>query len=498
MHIPSARWAAVVGRSRLAAAGLLAAFACLAMPALAQTSVLAGSAPAAATAAAVTGTVAVQTPEGTTRLLAQRSALRAGDVVTTQADSYAKLRFTDGGDLVVRPNTQVRIEAYRFDPDAPHQDGMVLALLKGGLRSITGLIGRRGDRDAYQLRTPTATIGIRGTDYLARICAEDCAQELAARETSGRRAVAPVLIARVIQVQGDAVAVTPGTERRLAAGDPVYRRDRIETAANATLVLAFLDESRIVLLPGSRFSVEEYRYEPQRPGAGTMLLNLTQGGLRALTGLIARARPQAVRVRTPTATVGVRGTGMDVYTDVETMLAMLQALTQAEAGPGTGDAQRQAQIALANALLEGTSQLGGGATTATMTWQGRTFIAAGNERRNLGEFEGFYVGRDGRLYELPVEVLDRLRNLPAPRPDQFAFDPKLFGELPALEPDSLLVLVKDGSIVLAQGGEQLLLATGESAQGGPGRTLVRLGPVALMEGDPFLGPPLFDPQLCRP
>jgi hypothetical protein len=481
----------VFGHSRRVIA-IVAAWAAtlLATPAWAQS---------AATATSVAGTVAVQTPEGTTRLLAQRSELRPGDVVSTQADSFARIRFSDGGELAVRPNTQLRIEAYRFDPNAPQQDSIVLNLLKGGLRSITGLISRRGDRDAYQLRTPTATIGVRGTDFIARICGEDCAQEQAARDTSQRRAVAPALIARVIQVQGEAVAVTPGTERRLVVGDPVFRRDRIETGPSATLVLAFLDESRIVLLPGSKFSVEEYRYEPQRPGAGTMLLNLTQGGLRALTGLIARARPQAVRVTTPTATVGVRGTGMDVYTDVEAMLAILQKLTQAApAGGGADDAVREAQIALANAILQGTAPAGG-VTTAAFTWQGRTFIESGGSRRSMGEFDGFYVGRDGRIMEFSPETLDRLRNFPAPRPDQFAFDPKLFGEVPNLDPDSLIVLVKDGSIVLAQGAEQLVLNTGESGQAGAGRRPLRVGLVpSALEGDLFLGPPSFDPQLCRP
>jgi hypothetical protein len=485
------RFEGVASRARRLAVVLLAALALL--PAT-------GAAQSAATATAVSGTVAVQNPEGTTRLLAPRSEVRPGDVVSTQSDSYAKLRFSDGGELALRPNTQVRIEAYRFNPDAPREDSIILGLLKGGLRSITGLISRRGDRDAYQLRTPTATIGIRGTDYVARVCTDDCAQELAARDASGRRAVAPALIARVLQVQGEAVAVTPGGERRLAVGDPVYRRDRLETAGGGMLVLAFLDESRIVLLPGSKFSVEEYRYEPQRPGAGAMLLNLTQGGLRALTGLIARARPQAVRVTTPTATVGVRGTGLDVYTDVEAMLQILQAMQQMQPSGGAADeALRQAQIALANAILEGTSQLGGGATTAAITWRGRTFMSAGGDRRSMNEFDGFYVGRDGRLHELPPEVLDRMRNFGAPRPDQFAFDPKLFGESPAFDPDSLFVLVRSGSIVLSQGGEQLVLATGESAQGGPGRTLARLGYVPpFIEADPFLGPPVFDPQFCRP
>ncbi len=180
---------------------------------------------------------------------------------------------------------------------------------------------------------------------------------------------------------------------------------------------------------------------------------------------------------TPTATVGVRGTGFDVYTDLESMLGILRALqqTQPTGGPAD-DLVRDAQIALANAILQASSQIGGGVTTATFTWQGRTYLQSGNERQNMGEFDGFYVGRDGKVHEFPADVLDRMRNFPGARPDQFAFDPKLFGELPSFDPDSLLVLVKDGSIILTQSGEQLVLLTGEAAQGGAGRLGARHQP----------------------
>jgi hypothetical protein len=203
-------------------------------------------------------------------------------------------------------------------------------------------------------------------------------------------------------------------------------------------------------------------------------------------------------VTTPTATVGVRGTGFDVYTDLEAMLGILRALQQTQpAGGPADDLVREAQIALANAILQASSQVGGGVTTAAFTWQGRTFLQSGNERQNMGEFDGFYVGRDGKVHEFPADVLDRMRNFPGARPDQFAFDPKLFGELPSFDPDSLLVLVKDGSIILTQGGERLVLNTGEAAQGGAGR-LVRVTSPTIIDGDPFLGPPNFDPQFCRP
>jgi hypothetical protein len=114
------------------------------------------------------GTLSVQKPDGSVRALAEKSAVSVGDVVTTQRDSYAQLRFTDGGQVTLRPDTQVRIEAYAYEEGRPERDSFAMQLFRGGLRSLTGLIGKRtGNRSAYRMVTSTATIGIRGTDYSA-------------------------------------------------------------------------------------------------------------------------------------------------------------------------------------------------------------------------------------------------------------------------------------------------------------------------------------------
>ena len=113
------------------------------------------------------GTLSVQRADGTMRLLAERSEVRPGDVLSTERDTYAQVRFTDGGRVTLRPNTTLKIDSYRFDEKEPKKDGFLMSLLKGGLRAVTGLIGHRADRNAYRLKTPTATVGIRGTDYYA-------------------------------------------------------------------------------------------------------------------------------------------------------------------------------------------------------------------------------------------------------------------------------------------------------------------------------------------
>ena len=115
----------------------------------------------------LSGTLHVQRADGSVRLLSERSQVLTGDVVSTERDSYAQIRLTDGGQITLRPNTQMRIEGYDFSESEPQKDNFVFALLKGGMRAVTGLIGKRANKDAYRLRTATATVGIRGTDFNA-------------------------------------------------------------------------------------------------------------------------------------------------------------------------------------------------------------------------------------------------------------------------------------------------------------------------------------------
>ncbi|MCE2998243.1 MAG: FecR domain-containing protein [Betaproteobacteria bacterium] len=111
----------------------------------------------------LSGTLSVQRPDGTVRILSQKSQVNPGDLLTTQRDSFAQINFTDGSAATMRPETTMKIEAYTFVQEKPQGDAMFMRLLKGGLRTVTGLIGKRGDQDAYRIGTSTATIGIRGS-----------------------------------------------------------------------------------------------------------------------------------------------------------------------------------------------------------------------------------------------------------------------------------------------------------------------------------------------
>lgn len=121
----------------------------------------------------LSGTLVVKQPDGKEKLLAVHSQVQVGDVLTTQADTYARLKFVDGGEIVLRPNSQLKVESYQYDEAKPQNDNILLGMLKGGLRSVTGLIGKR-NKEKVSYTTPTATIGIRGTHFGALLCQGDC------------------------------------------------------------------------------------------------------------------------------------------------------------------------------------------------------------------------------------------------------------------------------------------------------------------------------------
>ena len=85
-----------------------------------------------------------------------------GESIATGSNGEVHLRMEDGGFIAVRPGTRMRIAKFRAQGD--ESDAVTIGLLEGSFRSITGWIARFG-RNNYQVRTPTVTIGVRGTDH---------------------------------------------------------------------------------------------------------------------------------------------------------------------------------------------------------------------------------------------------------------------------------------------------------------------------------------------
>jgi hypothetical protein len=369
-----------------------------------------------------------QTGSSVPRTLGKGLALSEGDRLTTSEGASAIIKLQDGTRMTVRPNSELVISQYQFKENAP-DNSMLLQMVRGGFRAVTGLISKNSPA-AARVQTNTATIGIRGTDFDARLCARDCGRE-SASVSEAARPNAVSASAKVINSAGEVNAVDAQNQRRrLVDGGSVYPGDVIETGPGARALLAFRDDSRMTLGANTRFRLDNFVYDEQNAGEGRFLASILRGSVRALTGLIAKANQRNVGFSTATATIGVRGTGFDV------------SCTGACAGepplPGGGSG------------LSLFTWLG----TIAVTPQGQTALQV------LQAGQGIFISPQG------IRPVTTQPATEGQRPDQVNVPPKLFAKAStgADTQEGLFVFVRDGHIEVQtqQAGEVLHLGKGEA------------------------------------
>lgn len=130
----------------------------------------------AGTVTHLSGPLMVTKADGSVRALYINSAVEEGDLLTTEKRTYASIKMRDNSSITLLPNTHFKVERFAFDEDRPREDRSFYVLIRGGMRTITGLIGKRGDMDSYRMTTPTAVAGVRGTGYAATFCQQDCGE----------------------------------------------------------------------------------------------------------------------------------------------------------------------------------------------------------------------------------------------------------------------------------------------------------------------------------
>jgi len=114
----------------------------------------------------------------------------------------------------------------------------------------------------------------------------------------------------VVASRGEVSAVSDGSSRELNQGDFVYVNDEIQTGARSFAVLQFTDGAKVTIRPDSKMRIETYLYAGKDSDEAT--LNLVSGGLRVITGAMAKTNPENYKVRTPVALMGVRGTEFSI------------------------------------------------------------------------------------------------------------------------------------------------------------------------------------------
>jgi len=258
----------------------------------------------------VRGAVSAQSLDGETHLLEKQSPIMQHDRISTGTKSFTILEMNDGARITLRPDTVFVVDKYVWKEGKGKAS---YSLLKGGIRALTGSIGKNNP-EASTVMTPYATMYIRGTEYDARLCETDCAEEMQELPEDKKTIPKSLVIGRIAMIRGQVDAINAqGKERRLDKGGPVYLGDSLKTTDKSFVVVIFRDDSRLTLRPSSEVVLKDYLLSQEVAKDSRYVTELIKGGLRTLTGNIGKQNPEGFKVETASSSMGIRGTGFDVY-----------------------------------------------------------------------------------------------------------------------------------------------------------------------------------------
>jgi hypothetical protein len=118
----------------------------------------------------------------------------------------------------------------------------------------------------------------------------------------------PVVAGRIKVVAGEAFVVRAGGEVIPAQpGQPVYQADTLRTGSDGRLGVTLQDDTRVSLGASSEVRVDRFAFAPAEGQIG-FVLRIARGVMAYVSGRIAKLAPDSIRLETPAAIVGVRGT----------------------------------------------------------------------------------------------------------------------------------------------------------------------------------------------
>lgn len=394
------------------------------------------------------------------KMIGKGVGLHNGETLNTGSRGFALIKLKDGTRMTLRPNTTFKIENVETKQGS---ENALLSLIRGGLRALTGSISKRNP-NAFKIRTTVATIGIRGTEFDARICqGGECAKEDAAKGKESKNESR--VVGRIALLRGKVSATEDDdSSRPLVVGAAVYERDQIETGIKSFTVIAFNDKTRVTMSPKSAFRIEEHEYKPDQPDENNSFFSFLQGGLRLVTGAIGKLNRKAFRIGTPTATIGIRGTGFDLI--CEGACVSNTALLD----PG-----RDSLLAkFIQFFVKPVYALGDGNGMYTKVWSGAIELQLGNQTLLLENGKTAYLKNNFSLPQFLPDLPVNIRRMDgAPRPDKIEFDESQFStsDNKEIEP-GLYVNVRKGDVaVQGNDGKTVNLGAGEASVSGDGKTI---------------------------
>lgn len=113
----------------------------------------------------VSGSVSVTHGKNPAHRVTDNEIIASDTLINTGEKSSALLKFEDGQVVTMQANSTFHVREYRYDVKQIEKSNIVFSMLRGGMRFFTGLIGQQR-KSAFRLYAPTATIGIRGTEFM--------------------------------------------------------------------------------------------------------------------------------------------------------------------------------------------------------------------------------------------------------------------------------------------------------------------------------------------
>lgn len=327
--------------------------------------------------------------------------VREKDVLRTGAGASLQVRFIDESVTSLRENSELRIDEFRFPGKEDGTERAVFRLLKGGLRTITGLVGRTNNR-AYSMSSVVSTIGIRGTDFATTLCQQDCRNPdgSLARDGQYGRVLGQSSGTNRIDVSGEA-----GQQRTLGISENFFQADAKSPIELLLTPPAFVGSQS----PATRTAKAPAGTGKEQPAGGGASQDSRSTAPSTAPTILSFAAPLAGdSVNPPVATVATPP-GESTIAGPAT-IAGLGAFTEVnfEGQPANGGgffavsqlttdpAGAAANLALSQKLLKFTlpagSQAGGGSTTTTGDSGGSALVLDETQLNALNAHWGRWTG----------------------------------------------------------------------------------------------------------
>jgi len=118
---------------------------------------------------------------------------------------------------------------------------------------------------------------------------------------------APVSVAIVKKISGSATVVRQGQPIPATNGLEIWENDTVRTGDNGSIGIVFNDDTFLSLGPGSILVIDEFVFAPKQ-GKFSIVVRMLKGTAAYLSGLISKLSPDSAHFKTPTASIGIRGT----------------------------------------------------------------------------------------------------------------------------------------------------------------------------------------------